>query len=132
MKAARSKPAKESATQLADFILPSHANTLGTVFGGKILEMVDKAAGVCAMRHSGKPCVTVAMDRVEFLFPIRVGDLIIVEARPKEVGRTSMKIGVDVYAEDVKRGRRTRTNSCQVTMVAVDARGRPSPVPRLK
>ncbi|MBI5623813.1 MAG: acyl-CoA thioesterase [Elusimicrobia bacterium] len=125
------KPASASNTQLADLILPTHANTMGTVFGGKILEMVDKAAGVCAMRHSGKPCVTVAMDRVEFLVPIKVGDLLVVEARLLRAGRTSMEIGVEVFAEDLKRSERRPTNSCKVTMVAVDDQGRPSPVPPL-
>ena len=125
------KPASASNTQLADLILPNHANTMGTVFGGKILAMADKAAGVCAMRHSGQTCVTVAMDRVEFLVPVRVGDLLIVEAYLERVGRTSMGIEVDVFTEDLRSGKRRRTNTCHVTMVAVNKKGRPAPVPRL-
>ena len=103
----------------------------GTVFGGKVLQMVDKAASVCAMRHSGKPCVTVAMERVEFLIPIRVGTFLIASARVNHVGRTSLEIGVEVYAEDMPGGARQHTNSCLVTMVAVDDAGRPAPVPPL-
>ncbi|MBI5211021.1 MAG: acyl-CoA thioesterase [Elusimicrobia bacterium] len=129
---ARAKPSSASVTRLADLILPTHANTMGKVFGGKVLEMVDKAAGVCAMRHSGKPCVTVAMDRVEFRVPIGVGDFVMVEARLIRVGRTSMEIAVEVQAEDLSKGVRRHTNSCRVTMVAVDRQGRPSPVPPLK
>ena len=125
------KPVRASRTQLSDLMGPPDANILGSVFGGKILAMVDKAAAVCAMRHSGKPCVTVAMERVEFLIPIHAGDLVIVEAQINCVGRTSMEIGVEVYAEDVGQGRRRHANSCLVTMVAVDSKGRPSPIPGL-
>ena len=126
-----SKPARESVSTVADLMFPPDANMHGTVFGGKVLQMVDKAASVCAMRHSGKPCVTVAMERVEFLVPIRVGTFLIAEARVNHTGRTSMEIGVEVYAEDMPGGRRVHTNSCLVTMVAVDAKGRPTPIPQL-
>jgi acyl-CoA hydrolase len=113
-------------------MFPPDANMHGTVFGGKVLQMVDKAASVCAMRHAGKPVVTVAMERVEFLVPIRVGTFLIANARINHTGRSSMEVGVEVYAEDMPGGRRVHTNSCLVTMVAVDSDGRPSPVPPLQ
>lgn len=126
------KPVRESVTQIADLMAPPDANVRGSVFGGKILAMVDKAAAVCAMRHSEKPCVTVAMDRVEFLVPVRVGEWVVAEARVHHAGRTSLEIGVEVYAEDLSKGRRRHTNSCLVTMVALDDKGRPSPVPAVR
>jgi acyl-CoA hydrolase len=126
-----SKPARESISDVADLMFPPDANMHGTVFGGKVLQMVDKAASVCAMRHSGKPVVTVAMERVEFLVPINVGTFLIAKARVNYTGRSSMEIGVEVYAEDMPGGSRVHTNSCLVTMVAVDAERRPSPVPGL-
>ncbi|NNN04989.1 MAG: acyl-CoA thioesterase [Elusimicrobia bacterium] len=125
------KAVRESLTEVADLMFPPDANMHGTVFGGKVLQMVDKAASVCAMRHSGKPCVTVAMERVEFLIPIRVGTFLIAQARVHHVGRTSMEVGVEVYAEDMPGGTRQHTNSCLVTMVAVDTHGRPASVPGL-
>jgi acyl-CoA hydrolase len=125
------KPVRASLTQLADLMLPPDANTHGTVFGGKVLQLVDKAASVCAMRHSGSLVVTVAMDRVEFLVPISVGNLLIAEAQINHAGRTSMEIGVEVYAEDIECGKRVHTNSCLVTMVAVEKGGKPKPVPAL-
>ena len=131
MKTAAPKPARASETQLSDLTYPPNANIYGSVFGGFILAMVDKAAAVCAMRHSGRACVTVAMDRVEFLVPIRVGDYVIVEARLNYAGRTSMEVGVEVYAEDLATGSRRHTNSCLVTMVAVDAKGQPAGIPPL-
>ena len=125
------KPPRASLTEISDLTYPPDANIHGSVFGGVILAMVDKAAAVCAMRHSGKPCVTVAMDRVEFLVPIRVGDYVTAEARLNYVGKSSMEIGVEVYAENLQTGARKHTNTCIVTMVAVDQNGRPSPVPGL-
>ncbi len=125
------RPSRDSLSDVADLMFPPDANMHGTVFGGKVLQMVDKAASVCAMRHAGKPVVTVAMERVEFLVPIRVGTFLIANARVNYTGRSSMEIGVEVYAEDMPGGRRVHTNSCLVTMVAVDAAGRPSLVPGL-
>lgn len=131
MPSRKAKAVRESASDLADLMFPTDANTHGTVFGGRVLQMVDKAASVCAMRHAGRPVVTVAMERVEFLVPIRVGSLLTAKARVNHVGRSSMEVGVEVYAEDLVRGERQHTNSCLVTMVAVDERGRPAPVPPL-
>lgn len=125
------KAVRESVSDVADLMFPPDANMHGTVFGGKVLQMVDKAASVCAMRHAGKPCVTVAMERVEFLVPIKVGTFLIAQASINYAGRSSMEIGVEVYAEDMPGGRRVHTNSCLVTMVAVDTEGRPSSVPPL-
>lgn len=125
------KPVRDSISDVADLMFPNDANMHGTVFGGKVLQMVDKAASVCAMRHAGKPVVTVAMERVEFLVPIRVGTFLIAKARVNYTGRSSMEIAVEVYAEDMPGGTRVHTNSCLVTMVAVDDQGRPAPVPGL-
>src|SRR5690349_20066049 len=107
------KPHRASAAQISDLVLPGDANMRGTVFGGKILALVDKAAAVAAIRHAGKPCVTVAMDRVEFLVPIHLGDLITAEARVVYAGKTSLEILVEVYAENPEEGRRLHANSCR-------------------
>jgi len=125
------RPSRDSVSQVGDLMFPPDANMHGTVFGGRVLQIVDKAASVCAMRHCRKPVVTVAMERVEFLVPIRVGTFLIAEARLNHTGRSSMEVGVEVYAEDMPGGTRVHTNSCLVTMVAVDADGRPSSVPPL-
>lgn len=125
------RPSRDSVSDVADLMFPPDANMHGTVFGGKVLQMVDKAASVCAMRHSGKPCVTVAMERVEFLVPIHVGTFLIAKAQVNHTGTSSMEVGVEVYAEDMPGGSRVHTNSCLVTMVAVDSEGRPAPVPPL-
>ncbi|MEK7381710.1 MAG: acyl-CoA thioesterase [Elusimicrobiota bacterium] len=131
MRDKKAKAVRESVSNVADLMFPTDANMHGTVFGGRVLQMVDKAASVCAMRHAGGLVVTVAMERVEFLVPIRVGSFLIAEACVNHVGRSSMEIGVEVYSEDLSKGMRQHTNSCLVTMVAVDAQGRPAPVPPL-
>ncbi|MEK7232171.1 MAG: acyl-CoA thioesterase [Elusimicrobiota bacterium] len=132
MAAKKPKAVRESTSDVADLMFPTDANPHGTVFGGRVLQLVDKAAAVCGMRHAGGLVVTVAMERVEFLIPIRVGSFLIAEARVNHVGRSSMEIGVEVYSEDLVKGVRQHTNSCLVTMVAVNAKGRPAIVPALR
>ncbi len=95
------------------------------------MAMVDRAAAACAMRHSGKPCVTVAIDRVDFKEPIYAGELVTCTARVNFAGRTSMEIGVRVEAEGLLSGDKRHTNDCLLTFVAVDGAGRPVRIPDL-
>jgi acyl-CoA hydrolase len=111
--------------------MPHQVNNLGHVFGGELLSMVDRAAAVASMRHSGGPCVTVSIDKVEFKEPIYTGELVVCTARVNFVGRTSMEIGVDVCAENLRTGERRETNVCLLTFVAIDEDHRPRPVPPL-
>jgi len=111
--------------------MPHQVNNLGHVFGGEVLSMVDRAAAVAAMRHAGRPSVTVSIDRVEFVEPIHTGELVTCTARVNFVGRTSMEIGVRVEAEDLLTGTRRHTNTCLLTFVAIDENHRPCPVPPL-
>jgi len=112
--------------------MPHHVNNLGHVFGGVVLSMVDRAAAVAAMRHAGKPCVTVSIDRVDFREPIYAGELVTCSARVNYVGRTSMEVGVTVQAENLLTGVTRHTNTCFLTFVAIDADSRPTPVPPLE
>jgi len=108
--------------------MPNMANNLGHVFGGVILSLVDRVAAVVAIRHSRQPCVTVSVDRVDFHEPIYLGELVVAHASVNFVGRTSMEVGVHIEAENLLTGQRRHTNSCYVTFVAIDAKGRPTPV----
>ncbi len=112
--------------------MPHQVNNLGHVFGGEILSMVDRAAAVAAMRHAGGPCVTVSIDRVDFVEPIYTGELVTCTARVNFVGRTSMEVGVRVVAEDLLSGEKRHTNTCILTFVAIDPNHRPCPVPPLE
>jgi len=109
--------------------MPHHANNLGNVFGGVILSLVDRVAAVAATRHARRQCVTVSVDRVDFLQPISLGELVTARASVNYAGRTSMEVGVRIEAENLVTGQRRHTNSCYVTYVAIDEHGKPSPVP---
>jgi acyl-CoA hydrolase len=104
------------------------SNALGKVHGGVIMRAVDSAAGTAAARHSGKVCVTAAIDGFSFLEAVNVGDILIVQARVNDVGRTSLEVGVRVEAEPWRGGERRHTTSAYLVMVALDERGKPTPI----
>jgi len=125
------KPVSFSRLVLAQVMTPQDANYAGNVHGGNIMKLADTAAGVVAIRHSGRNCVTATVDRFDFHAPVFVGNLVTLKASLNYVGRTSMEIGVRVEAEDLRTGKKTHTNSCYITMVALDGNGKPEEVPRL-
>lgn len=126
-----SKPPRESDSNMTELMMPNMANNHGNVFGGVILSLVDRVAAVAAIRHARLPCVTISFDKVDFLEPIHLGELVIARARVNFVGRTSIEVGVRVEAENLLTGNRRHTNTCFVTYVAIDDDGRPVPVPAL-
>ncbi|HUK64653.1 MAG TPA: acyl-CoA thioesterase [Dongiaceae bacterium] len=129
MKAVIGRHPRDSEAVMSELMMPQHANVMGNVFGGVLLSLVDRVAAVAAIRHARRPCVTVAVDKVDFREPIRVGELVTAMARVNFTGRTSMEIGVKVMAENVLSGERRHTNSCYLTYVALDDAGHPTEVP---
>jgi len=111
---------------------PEHANLLGNVHGGWIMKLVDEAGALTCMRHAQKKVVTVAIDSMTFREPIRICDLIILNAEVTYTGRTSMEAEVQVMAENPVTGERTHTNTAYLVYVALDDEGNPTPVPPLK
>jgi acyl-CoA hydrolase len=107
------------------------SNGIGKVHGGVIMREVDSAAGTAAARHSGKICVTAAIDGLAFLESVNVGDILIVKARVNGVGRTSLEVGVRVEAEPWRGGERRHTTSAYLVMVALDDTGKPTAIPPL-
>jgi uncharacterized protein (TIGR00369 family) len=131
MTMAEFKYADETEVKAAQLMTPEWANFFGNVHGGHVLHLVDNIAYVCAARYSNKTvCVTAAVDRVDFHEPIHVGELLNLVAKINYVGRTSMEVEIDVFAEKIATGVVRRTNSCHLTMVALEE-GRPVTVPRL-
>ena len=110
---------------------PDMANFSGKVHGGAILKKLDEVAYACASRYSGHYVVTLSVDRVLFKQPIHVGELVTFLASINHVGRSSMEVGVKVVAENIRDKVIRHTNSCYLTMVAVDSEGRPARVPPL-
>lgn len=121
----------DSESTITELMIPSYANFGGKVHGGILLSLMDKVAYVCASKHFGGYCVTVAVDGVEFLHPVEVGELVSLKASVNYVGRTSMIIGIRVEALQPKTGRLTHTNSCYFTMAAKDDHGQLAEVPGL-
>jgi acyl-CoA hydrolase len=110
---------------------PTDANSAGFVHGGVVLRLCDEAAGIAAIRHSHLRVVTAAMDRMTFLLPVYVGELLTLRATVNAAWRTSMEVGVRVEAETPRSGEVRHTNTAYLTMVALDEDGRPAPVPPL-
>ncbi|MFE2680073.1 acyl-CoA thioesterase [Streptomyces hygroscopicus] len=124
------KPTSASRTTLSHIMTGSDTNLLGTVHGGVIMKLVDDAAGAVAGRHSEGPAVTASMDEMAFLEPVRVGDLVHVKAQVNWTGRSSMEIGVRVLAERWNESTpATHVGSAYLVFAAVDADGKPRPVP---
>jgi acyl-CoA hydrolase len=116
---------------ITTFVMPHMQNIRGDLFGGELMALVDQAAAVAAIRHAGGPAVTASIDRVDFRERIPVGSLVSCEATVDFVGRSSMDITVEVYAERVSTGERRHTNRAHVVFVAIDENGKPKRVPRL-
>jgi acyl-CoA hydrolase len=127
-----SRPAADSQSLLVRWMSITDANSAGFVHGGMVMKMCDEAAGLAAIKHSRCRVVTAGMDRMTFLEPIHVGELVSFKAAINAVWRTSMEVGVRVEAESPRTGEVLRTNVAYLTMVAVDDDGRPIPVPPLR
>lgn len=125
------KTPAETAVNMVEVVLPNDANPLGNILGGKVMHLIDIAGAIAAHRHARSQVVTVAVDNVDFLYPIRVGELIILQAHITRAFRTSMEAEVRVYREDYLTGVRQQTSSAFVTYVALDAAGQPQLVPPL-
>jgi uncharacterized protein (TIGR00369 family) len=125
------RPVSSSQTTITELMIPSYANFGGKIHGGILLSLMDKVAYACASKHSGAYCVTVSVDKVEFMQPVEVGELVSLFASVNYVGRSSMIIGIRVEAQNVKKGTIKHTNSSYFTMVAKDDDNNPTEVPAL-
>jgi acyl-CoA hydrolase len=125
------RPASLSESLLVKWMGITDANSAGFVHGGMVMKLCDEAAGIAALRHCGSRIVTAAMDRMTFLHPVNVSELVTCLAKVNAVWRTSMEVGVRVEAESPRTGERRHTSTAYLTMVAVDENGQPIPVPPL-
>lgn len=121
-------PSRFAEVRLAELVMPNHTNHHGTLFGGHALGLMDHAGWVAATRCARRTMVTVASDRVEFKVPVRAGQLVELVARVTKVGRTSVTVGVDMYAEEVASGERRLATSGSFVFVAIDDDGQPTPI----
>jgi uncharacterized protein (TIGR00369 family) len=126
-----SKSVRLSQTTITELMIPAYANFGGKIHGGILLSLMDKVAYATASKHAGTYCVTVSVDKVEFLQPVEVGELVSLLASVNYVGRSSMIVGIRVEAQSVKTGIIKHTNSSYFTMVAKGDDDKPAEVPAL-
>lgn len=125
------KPVRLSQTTITELMIPSYANFGGKIHGGIILSLMDKVAYACSAKHAGTYCVTVTVDKVAFLQPVEVGELVSLHASVNYVGRSSMIVGIRVEALNVRTSVVKHTNSSYFTMVAKGDDDKPTEVPPL-
>lgn len=128
-----SRPSSAARLSLSHITAQNETNLLGTVHGGVIMTLVDSVAGVVAARHSGGPAVTASMDEMQFLVPVRVGDVVHFTAQVNWTGRSSMEIGVRITADRWDSvGPQVHVATAYLVFVAVDADGQPRHVPQVE
>jgi len=127
----KSKTVKGSELVVTHYMLPPDANADGNVHGGVIMRRADEVGGMVAMRHSRKRVVTASIDRMDFLKPVYVGNLLILKAVMNHTGKTSMEVRVRVEAEDLRTGKLSHTGIAYITYVALDKNGKPTRTPTI-
>jgi acyl-CoA hydrolase len=121
----------ESSLIASHLMMPQDANIQGNVYGGTIMKLMDEIAGVVAARHCRRNVVTASIDRMSFLKPVYIGNLLILKAAVNYVGKTSLEIGVRIEAEDLTSGQIVHTGSSYMTFVALNEQGHPTIVPEI-
>src|ERR1022692_3456382 len=125
----RPRPVRESASEMTDIVLPSDANVLNALLGGRLMHWIDLAGAMAAHRHSRQRVVTASIDHMDFLVPVRVGDLVILRSSVNRVFHTSMEVGVKVWVENYRSDEKQHVSSAYLTFVAIDAAGNKVAVP---
>jgi acyl-CoA hydrolase len=126
------KPVSESQIIMTEMVLPSDTNALGTIFGGKVVSLIDIAAAMAAGKHSRSIVVTASIDALHFVSPVKLGEYIHIKASVNYAGRTSMEIGVRVDKENPLTGEMKHTATAYLTFVALDSDGKPRLVPAVQ
>jgi len=125
------KPVSASRSEIVEAVLPNDANALGNMLGGRVMHLIDIAGALAAHRHSNSLVVTASVDYLDFRYPIRVGEFIVLKSSVNRVFNTSMEVGVKVFSENFLTGERKHTSSAFVTFVAIDQNRDPHPVTQL-
>lgn len=118
---------------MTQIVMPMHTNGVaGVMFGGIMMQWIDVCAGVAAMRHAGGAVVTASIDRLDFVSPVQVGEVVVLQAQVNSVMHTSMEVGCRVETEDMRTRTRRYVTKAYLTFVATDEHGRPRPLPPLE
>ena len=119
-------------SEMTEIILPNDANTLGNLLGGRLMHFIDLTAAMAAYRHSRCPVVTAAMDHIDFIQPVHVGDLLILKSSVNRAFTSSLEVGVKVWVEDPQTGTLFHVASAYLVFVAIDKEGHPQKIPQLQ
>jgi acyl-CoA hydrolase len=119
----------ESTSEYSELALPNDANILGNLLGGKIMHLVDLAGAIAAIKHCRHVVVTASVDHMDFIHPVKIGQMVRLRASVNRAFRTSMEVGVKVWVEDLIQGDLKHVSSAFLTFVAIDANGQRVPVP---
>ena len=124
---------EETRCVMTQIVMPMHTNGVaGVMFGGIMMQWIDVCAGVAAMRHAAGAVLTASIDRLDFLSPVKVGEIVVLQAQVNYTSRTSMEVGCRVETEDMRTRTRRYVTKAYLTFVAVDEHGRPRPIGKLE
>jgi acyl-CoA hydrolase len=123
------RPVRDSQSEMSEIVLPNDANPLNALLGGRLMHWIDLAGALAAHRHSRQYVVTASIDHLDFLFPVHVGDLVVLRSSVNRVFRSSMEVGVKVFVENYHEDTAHHVSSAYLTFVAVDREGNRLPVP---
>ena len=123
------KMASESVVIMTELVLPNDTNTFGNLMGGRLMYWMDIASALAAMKHSGAPVVTASVDNISFKNPIKLGNVVHIEAKVTRAFTTSMEVHIKVWGEDVIQQNKYKSNEAYFTFVALDPNGNPRPAP---
>src|SRR5690606_4159318 len=126
------KKPKDSIVIMTELVLPNDTNTFGNLMGGRLMYWMDIAAALSAQKHCNAPVVTASVDNLSFVNPIKLGNVVHIEARVTRSFNTSMEVMLNVWGEDLVRKDRYKSNTAYYTFVALDADGKPTPVPAIE
>ncbi len=129
MKSSKVKSVSESQIIMTEMVLPPDTNAIGTIFGGKVVSLIDIAAAMAAGKHARSTVVTASIDALQFVSPVKLGEYIHIKASVNYAGRTSMEVGVRVDKENPLSGEMKHTATAYLTFVALDTDGKPREVP---
>ena len=123
------KHVKDSEVQMTEMVLPNHTNRLGNLLGGQLMHWIDICAAIASFRHTNRVCVTASVDELNFIHPIKEGEVVILESSVNRAFNTSVEVGVKVISENPLSGQRKHANTAYLTFVALDDTGKPAAVP---
>ncbi len=121
----KKKKVADSVITMTELVLPHHTNQLGNLLGGQLMHWIDICAALASAKHSQRVCVTASVDRIDFHFPIKLGNVVTLISSVNRAFKTSMEVGVKVFAESHQSGTRIHSNTAYLTFVSVDENGRP-------